>query len=739
MKILPNHEQHTPSSENRWMTTINNSNFENKTLHIFDLKIWNKRYLQLSTNINTSLMKVIRILAILINISLYAQDINPAWVKSVGGTLHVLNMDHTLDTEGNIYTVGYFSGTADFAPCLATNILTSNGYNDIYVEKWDSLGNHLWAHSFGSINEDLGYRVQSDSQNNLYVLGKFSDTVDFDPDTSTFELISSGSNGAFLLKLNSDGNFIWVKKIGGSFSSQSSDLFVSENDDIFITGKGSGTVDLNPNSGTFIVNGNGQFSYLMKLNSNGDFDFAKYIDNPSAWANIHNIATNAANEIIIAGQFHNNQDLNMGSGISTVLSSGYSDIFIQKLDSLGNFIWVKDVKPSSTARINVSNLVIDDNENIYLTGLFEDTVGFNYTDSTYQFASNGQEDFYVLKYNTNGDFKWATSTGGELYERNYDINVDSNGDLYVLGEFRDTVDFDPGPNVHEAICSVMEDFFIQKLDSMGQFIWVNTFPSTNFSYGSNIIIDDADNITISGTLVDTMDAFTGSDEYLISANGDWELLLMKLDQYQSSINTDVITACNSYTWTNGITYTESTITSFAIQNGSDFNCDSIVNLNLTIETLNDSVVSNDTTLFAVIDSAQFQWLDCSNNYAAIPNEENQFFTPTQSGNYAVEITQNGCIDTSGCYTISSIGLTDEFYTTEISVSPNPTSGILELNNLNDSGTQIKLYNLAGETILEIPNIKSKYHKLVFDAKPGIYILEVYSNSIRKNYKLIVQE
>ena len=113
---------------------------------------------------------------------------------------------------------------------------------------------------------------------------------------------------------------------------------------------------------------------------------------------------------------------------------------------------------------------------------------------------------------------------------------------------------------------------------------------------------------------------------------------------------------DEFKWINGITYTESNDTSKHILTTIN-GCDSTITLNLTINNNTDSItVLDDFTLQANASGASYQWIDC-NNYDTISDSQ-IFFTTQASGDYAVEITQNGCVDTSKCYSITILLVTN---------------------------------------------------------------------------------
>ena len=117
--------------------------------------------------------------------------------------------------------------------------------------------------------------------------------------------------------------------------------------------------------------------------------------------------------------------------------------------------------------------------------------------------------------------------------------------------------------------------------------------------------------------------------------------------------TIALTACDSLVW-NGINYTSSGIYNQTLTNLSG--CDSVVTLDLGIISVDTSVsyVISSSTLTALAPNATYQWLDCNNNNTPVAGETNQNFSPTSNGNYAVEVTQNGCTAISNCYQINNL-------------------------------------------------------------------------------------
>jgi hypothetical protein len=154
------------------------------------------------------------------------------------------------------------------------------------------------------------------------------------------------------------------------------------------------------------------------------------------------------------------------------------------------------------------------------------------------------------------------------------------------------------------------------------------------------------------------------------------------------------TACGNYTW-NTNTYTNSGIYSESYTNA--LGCDSTVTLNLTIENVNTIVTQTSGTLTAGLTGGNYQWLDCINGFVSLLNDTNQSFTPAVSGDYAVAITSNGCVDTSSCINVFVVGVPIK-NTGSIRIAPNPAKDQITIENYPANAVFI-LYDLQGKMVL----------------------------------------
>jgi len=191
--------------------------------------------------------------------------------------------------------------------------------------------------------------------------------------------------------------------------------------------------------------------------------------------------------------------------------------------------------------------------------------------------------------------------------------------------------------------------------------------------------------------------------------------------------TDTQVACDSYTWIDGTTYTESNnIATFTLPNSVD--CDSVVTLNLTINSVDVSVTETLPTLTANATGATYQWLDCNNSSATIGGETAQVFTAVTNGNYAVEVTENGCTDTSICYVITTIGIIENSFENELLVYPNPTSGSFSIDLGQQYQTiEISMTDINGKLIYRNTYNQSQLLTLEVNEPAGVYLFTVVSD------------
>ncbi len=232
--------------------------------------------------------------------------------------------------------------------------------------------------------------------------------------------------------------------------------------------------------------------------------------------------------------------------------------------------------------------------------------------------------------------------------------------------------------------------------------------------------------TTNGTYIDTIVSPLGCDS----------ILTINLTIESSNTGTLTATACNSYkspsgnhTWTTSGTYTDILVNAVG--------CDSVLIITLTINAIDTTVLQNGTTLTSWATGATYQWFDCDTK-TIIPGATNQSFFPTANGTYGVIVTDNNCSDTSACYTVTGIGI-DENGVNEFAYYPNPATDILvvELNGFEKNAT-ILISNLTGQVVFSKEFYDSKFKLDLNEIPSGMYTITVRTKNTEQTQKLLVK-
>jgi len=386
-----------------------------------------------------------------------------------------------------------------------------------------------WARTWGGIYDDVGKGVAIDGSGNAYITGYFSDTVDFDPGPGVDEHTSDGNRDIFLSKFDSAGEFQWARTWGGSSNDRGYGVAIDGSGNAYITGSFWYTADFDPGPGVDEHASYGSEDiFLSKFDSAGDFQWAR------TWGGIsydagYGVAIDGSGNAYITGPFWYTADFDPGPGVDEHTSNGYSDIFLSKFDSAGEFQWARTWGGDDYD--NCSGFAIDGSGNAYITGYFNDTVDFDPDPGVDEHTSNGHSDVFLSKFDSAGDFQWARTWGGiHDDDEGRGVAIDGSGNAYITGEFRDTVDFDPGPGVDEHQADdFYYDIFLSKFDSAGEFRWARTWGGSSNEGGYGVAIDGSGNAYITGSFWYTadFDPGPGVDEH--TSNGNRDIFLSKFD------------------------------------------------------------------------------------------------------------------------------------------------------------------------------------------------------------------
>ncbi|MCZ4319025.1 T9SS type A sorting domain-containing protein [Aequorivita viscosa] len=333
---------------------------------------------------------------------------NFVWAKQIGGQGYCSGLSIALDQSANeaVYITGNFIGTVDFNPNVGVFNLSSVGdKTDIFVFKLDTNGAFVWAKQIGGTGLKSTRQIIIDPDENgaIYTVGWFDGTVDFDPDiTTNFNLTSVANYDIFISKLNSSGDFIWAKQLGGPGFNKGMAIALDPTGtgDIYLTGAFQQTVDFDPGVAIFNLHSAGDFDiFIAKLNSSGNFVWAKAMGGPSYQYGF-SIALDLLGNIYTTGYFRGNCDFNPDPSATYFLNApGNDEIFVSKLNNTGNFVWAKQIL--GTGDDYGLSLTLNISGELFMTGaFFSPTINFDAITLTNSFGGGYTCDLFLAKLNS---------------------------------------------------------------------------------------------------------------------------------------------------------------------------------------------------------------------------------------------------------------------------------------------------------------------------------------------------
>lgn len=271
--------------------------------------------------------------------------------------------------------------------------------------------------------------------------------------------------------------------------------------------------------------------------------------------------------------------------------------------------------------------------------------------------------------------------------------------------------------------------------------WVNTIGISSGSSTSSLQESACDTFALmpNSTVYTTSGVYT---EVLIGANAEGcdSIIMLDLTIINSTSSTDTQMACDSYTWLDGNTYTSNNNTATYLLSNT-LACDSLITLDLTIDSLDSSVSQEGELLSANEIGATYQWLQCP-EMTPISGATNQSYTATANGDYAVIVTNdNLCSETSTCYTVTtivtSIGASENEFGNNLQLFPNPTNGAFSIDmGKNYKRVEITILDLNGKLILSNTFDNSQFLNLELKEPAGVYLLNIEAGNKKAVIRLV---
>lgn len=421
---------------------------------------------------------------LMLPLTLPAQSVN--WAHNFGGVDNDGASRIVTDAAGNSYATGYFSGTATFG--LIT--ITSHGGKDAFLVAYNPAGSEIWAIAIGGTGNDEGSAICVDANNDIYIAGFFaSPTIA----TGAANLTNSGGDDIFFIKYNLSGTPLYATKAGGPGYEKCLSIATDAAGNLYTTGYIAGTQGCT--FGLTTLTGTGVSSmFIAKYNSSLASQWAQKAGGLGATGNVRgtSLAIDFAGTPFIVGPFLSGADfvvqqftaigntdmflakynstngtlnsayqfygssaasrinptslkmdpsgfcniagyfnINAVLGSTTLTSNGADDIFITRINAVGNPQWAYSAGGAGDDR--ATGLALDASGNLFISGYLDGSFNFGSIPAT---GNSGSPDVFVAKYNgASSAWQWV-STGGTSsgYEYAYDIASASSNNVIIAGQ-----------------------------------------------------------------------------------------------------------------------------------------------------------------------------------------------------------------------------------------------------------------------------------------------------------------
>ena len=461
-----------------------------------------------------------------------AQLLDLKWVETPGKII----WDLAIDSENNIIVLGQTDNLVTMEANLETPIAVSNPESN-YIAKYTGDRQLQWVYNFESGSSIRAGNIAVDSNNEIIITGWFTGFADFDAGPGTSYESAQGQGDPFIVKLNSNGEFLWDAIFTGPALNVESiwALDVDQNGDIVAVGEFEGDVDFDPSDGVYMVSNIASTGdskvFVVKLNASGNLTWAKKLGGMQAF----DVEIDGMGNVITTGNGTYSGDYDPGEGVYELTGSG----FISKLSSNGDFIWASNVATCTNLGEEcwamANSVAIDNDNSFYVASTFEGAMDFDLgPGENYIYPSapndNWNTDIAITKYSVNGDILWikhiACSDNGGL---EFSSLIDLEGNLVLTSLVEGTIELTPGElSLTSNSYQYEYNAAIIKVNPDGQVIWANIM-GLETTTSLKCIRQDSLGVYYTGGVFSysTMLHTTDGSNVITSTETDMEGLLMK--------------------------------------------------------------------------------------------------------------------------------------------------------------------------------------------------------------------
>lgn len=366
-------------------------------------------------------------------------------------------------------------------------------------------GGLRWSKRFGDATVQDTNGVAVDAAGNVIIVGTFAGSVNFGGGALT----SAGGTDIFVAKLNRSGGHLWSKRFGNDQAQRGLAVATDATGNVLLTGDFAGQVNFD---GSELTAAGGTDVFLAKLDASGNHVWSKRFGDSAAQSGL-SLSTDSAGDVLLTGVVNGQVDFGLGA----LVSAGAADLFVAKLDGVGNPLWGK-IFGNSAAQSNIRGR-FDATGNVLLAGDFGGAVDFGGG----QLTTAGGTDLFVSKLDAGGAHLWSKRFGDAGAQTAGDLACDGDGNVLFTGGFSGYLDFGTG----QLTSAGGSDIFISKLDAAGTAQWAKRMGDTFAQSGLAVVADPSGKIVATGRFAGTTDfglgpltSAGGNDLYVVGLNAD---------------------------------------------------------------------------------------------------------------------------------------------------------------------------------------------------------------------------
>ncbi len=444
-----------------------------------------------------------------------------------------------MDSEKNIITVWSLAGTADFNPRNGTALRASDN-GQVVVSKIDKAGKLKWAVQLGTPQFQTGsvtpYAMSTDASDNIFIVGQFSGTADFDPGANANLLTNAGdSSGGFIVKLNSAGQFVWAGHFASTSDAAITGITTGFDDKIVVCGRYYDSMDFNPTAAltTTLTSAGSGDAFVIQLLTDGNLGFSANIRDDAS-ETCEGVVQDAQGNIYYTGTFTGfsqtgNVDFDPSGGSFVMGGTGFSSVYIVKVTKDRGFLWAKQFNSNGNSLGN-PRIAVDKNGDVFVSGTFYETCDFDPGAGVFNLAPTSNSAAYLVKLSMAGEFIWVKAvSGNDLIPAS--LTTDKKGAVYLsclfvalakTGLATAFADSSKIPSYYQV--------YFEKRKPNGKRVWSGTIgDDRSITLSDGLVVDRKLKLYSAASFNKTIDIEPGESEVNRTAEGGRDGLLLKFN------------------------------------------------------------------------------------------------------------------------------------------------------------------------------------------------------------------